>query len=252
MTTAFHIIIPARLHSTRLPGKLLMDIHGKSVLERVYQQAVRAKPESIIIAADGEEIAQHARKFANEVVLTDPNHATGSDRIAEVVATKKFDKNAIIVNVQGDEPFIDARLIQQVANLLVTHSAPVSTLCWPIESLEQFLNPNVVKVVRDSRNYALYFSRSPIPLCRDNKENFDNAYRHIGLYAYRANFLLDYVGWPGCALEQAEALEMLRMMWRGYKIVVEQAQVLPAQDINTIDDLLSARQLSAAHANDIL
>lgn len=243
MSTAFHVIIPARYQSTRFPGKLLKPLNGISVLERVYKQALLAKPASIIIATDSEDIAEHAKGFAANVVMTLSSHESGTDRIAEVVAQANFSSNEVIVNVQGDEPFIAPELIRQVAGSLHDSSASMATLCWPIESLEQLNNPNVVKVVRSSNNHALYFSRSPIPCNRDNPHDYANTYRHIGLYAYRAAFLLDYVTWPVCPLEKLEALEQLRVLWHGVAIKVDEACVLPLQDINTQEDLLIAERM---------
>lgn len=237
MNTPFHVVIPARFQSTRYPGKLLMDLNGQSVLERTYRQALQAKPQSITIATDHEGIADHARALGAPVVMTKANHQSGTDRIAEVVAQGDFAATDVIVNVQGDEPFISPLLIQQVATSLDKTKAPVSTLCWPIDSLETFQNPNVVKVVRCVNQHALYFSRSPIPAHRDDKSSFAQSFRHIGLYAYRASFLLDFVALPVCDLERYEALEQLRVLWSGFAIKVEEACVEPLQDINTPEDL---------------
>ena len=214
-----------------------------SVLERVYKQVLLAKPKTITIATDSELIAEHARHFASSVVMTLSSHETGTDRIAEVITKGHFQAEDIIVNVQGDEPFIAPELINQVAISLSQTQAPITTLCWPITSLAILNNPNVVKVVRSQDNHALYFSRSPIPAHRDNSQSFTNAYRHIGLYAYRAGFLLDYVSWPVCELEKVEALEQLRVLWSGIAIKVDEACVEPLQDINTKEDLIRAREL---------
>jgi len=243
MSTDFHVIIPARYHSTRFPGKLLEELNGMSVLERVYRQVLLAQPKSITIATDSELIAEHTQHFASSVVMTLPTHETGTDRIAEVITKGCFQADDIIVNVQGDEPFIAPELISQVARSLTQTHAPMATLCWPIDSLEMLHNPNVVKVVRSQDNHALYFSRSPIPANRDNTQSFTNTYRHIGLYAYRAGFILDYVTWPVCELEKAEALEQLRVLWAGAAIKVEEACAEPLQDINTKEDLMRARAL---------
>jgi 3-deoxy-manno-octulosonate cytidylyltransferase (CMP-KDO synthetase) len=245
MTANVHVIIPARYQSTRFPGKLLKELNGLTVIERVFRQAQLAKPKSIIIATDHELIANHARNFGAQVVMTLPEHQTGTDRVAEVVAKGSFAADDIIVNVQGDEPFIPPQLIIQVAQALTQSQAPMSTLCWPINSLEMLNNPNVVKVVRSQDNHALYFSRSPIPAHRDEAQSYTHTYRHVGLYAYRAAFLLDYVSWPVCELEEFEALEQLRVLWSGYKIKVDVACVEPLQDINTLEDLILAQQLVA-------
>lgn len=242
MSTKFHVVIPARYQSTRFPGKLLQDLNGMTVIERVYKQALLAHPETVIIATDHEAIASHARDFGAHVEMTLPSHQTGTDRIAEVVAKGSFTADDIIVNVQGDEPFISPLLIQQVAQGLTRTNAPVSTLCWPINSLDMLNNPNVVKVARSADNHALYFSRSPIPAHRDDPLSYEQTYRHIGLYAYRAAFLLDFVTWPVCDIERYEALEQLRVLWSGSAIKVDEACVEPLQDINTQEDLILAQQ----------
>lgn len=241
---SFHVIIPARYHSSRLPGKLLMDLSGMTVIERVYRQALLAKPQSVLIATDHLSIFEQATAFGATVMMTSSTHQTGTDRLAEVVETRGFLPEDIIVNVQGDEPYIPPALITQVAQSLAASDAPVATLCWPIDNHEQGLNPHVVKVVRDCNQHALYFSRSLIPANRDNMGCMKHVFRHIGLYAYRAAFLLDYVQWPVCELETLEALEQLRVLWAGYKIKVEEACVEPMQDINTAEDLTFARARS--------
>ena len=242
MNVNFHVIIPARYQSTRLPGKLVMELNGCSILERVYNQALLAKPTSVTIATDHEAIFKLASSFGAPVVMTDVTHQSGTDRIAEVVSKAKFTPQDIIVNVQGDEPLIAPELISQVAESLASGVASMATLCWPVEDIEMSNNPNVVKVVRDCNNNALYFSRSPIPFDRDRVDSIKNVFRHIGLYAYRAAFLLDIVKWPVCELEGKEALEQLRVLWAGHKIRVEEACVRPLQDINTAEDLIIARQ----------
>lgn len=243
MSTNVHVIIPARYQSTRFPGKLLKELNGKTVIERVYRQAQLANPQTITIATDHDLIASHARDFGAQVVMTSPTHQTGTDRIAEVVAKGHFAADDIIVNVQGDEPFIAPQLIIQVAQGLSKTQALMSTLCWPITSLDMLKNPNVVKVVRSRDNHALYFSRSAIPAHRDDAQSYAQTYRHVGLYAYRASFLLDFVTWPVCELEQHEALEQLRVLWSGFAIKVDVACVEPLQDINTKEDLVLAQQM---------
>lgn len=243
MSVKIHVIIPARYQSTRFPGKLLQTIKAISVIERVYHQAQLAEPHSITIATDHEAIAAHASSFGCKVVMTSVEHQSGTDRIAEVVAKEQFAHEDIIVNVQGDEPFIAPQLIKQVALSLNNSDAPMATLCWPINSLEQLTNPNVVKVVRSADNHALYFSRSAIPAHRDDVHSFADSFRHIGIYAYRVGFLLNYVSWPVCSLERHEALEQLRVLWSGYAIKVDTACVEPLYDINTKEDLLLAEAM---------
>lgn len=242
MSCDFHVIIPARYQSSRLPGKLLMDLQGQTVIERVYRQALKAHPKSITIATDNQAIVDAATGFGAQVVMTATTHQTGTDRIAEAVEKLGFSPGDIIVNVQGDEPLIAPELITQVAESLANTDAPMATLCWPVEDDLMCANPNVVKVVRDCHNHALYFSRSPIPANRDQPLSRQNVFRHIGLYAYRAAFLLDVVTWPMCDLETIEALEQLRVLWAGYKIKVDEACVRPLQDINTAEDLIAARR----------
>ena len=241
MKTDFHVIIPARYQSLRLPGKLLMDIDGITVLERVYRQAIQAKPQSITIATDSHTIMEQAHAFGATAMMTSAEHTSGTDRIAEVVEKQGFSKEDIVVNVQGDEPFIAPELIAQVAHSLASSTAPMATLCWPVASVDELANANVVKVVRDKDDYALYFSRAMIPAHRDSTGSIEHAFRHIGLYAYRAMFLKIITELPMCAIEQAEALEQLRVLWAGHKIKVDTACVAPQQDINTASDLTQAR-----------
>lgn len=238
----FHVVIPARFASTRFPGKLLMDLGGMTILQRVYRKASEANPASILIATDDAKIFDEARAFGADVMMTDPNHATGTDRISEVIAKRNYAPSDIIVNVQGDEPFIDPKLIAEVAHILMEKDVPVGTLCTPIESLEKYKNPSVVKVVRNCLNQALYFSRSPIPMHRDNPTSFAHTFRHIGLYAYSASFLKKWPTLPACPYEDAECLEQLRILWAGDLIGVEEASVIPAQDINVPEDLDFARE----------
>lgn len=242
MSAPFHVIIPARFASSRLPGKLLIELEGKTVLERVYRQVCLANPASITIATDHRAIFDAATNMGADVLMTKSCHETGTARITEVVQQLKLSPQDIVVNVQGDEPFIAPQLIQQVATMIADSSVPMATLCWPIETMAQCLNPNVVKVVRDVNNNALYFSRSPIPFHRDNPSSIDAVFRHIGLYAYTVELLLKMVDWPVCPLASIESLEQLSVLWAGYKIKVEQACVLPLQDINTIEDVHQAQQ----------
>ena len=241
MSVDFHVIIPARYESTRLPGKLLMELHGRTVIEWVYRRALEANPTSVTIATDNEAICDRATRFGANVVMTAKTHPTGTDRIAEVVVGMNLPKEAIVVNVQGDEPFIAPALITQVAAHLARTDAPMATLCWPVDDEQMAHNPHVVKVVRDCQGNALYFSRSVIPAYREQALPERIIYRHIGLYAYRAGFLLEMVRIPVCALEAAESLEQLRVLWAGYRITVDEACVPPRQDINTAEDLEQAR-----------
>lgn len=251
MSHDFHVIIPARYDSSRLPGKPLIELGGIPIIERVYRQALKAKPASVTIATDHPSIFELAQGFGAAVEMTSLTHQSGTDRIAEVVAKRLFDPEDVIVNVQGDEPLIEPALIKQVAHSLLTCDAPMATLCWPIHEDAIANNPNVVKVVRDAHQYALYFSRSRIPFHRANSPMNSPLFRHIGLYAYRTRFLLDVVNWPVCAIEAAEGLEQLRVLWAGYKIKVDEACVCPLQDINTADDLHEAHRLLNAVSDEI-
>lgn len=240
--TTFHIVIPARYQSTRLPGKLLMDLGGKSVLERVFIQAKKAKPVSIIIATDHDEIAEHASMFGAKVVRTSVNHQSGTDRIAEAIEHLQLENNTIVVNVQGDEPFIPPILINQVADLLASDvNAVMATLCSPIHTFEEANNPNVVKVVFDQHKHALYFSRSMIPFHQKKPTEPEGVFRHIGIYAYRAEFLKKFTSVEPSLLEKLESLEQLRVLSAGDLIAIELAKENATQDINTAEDLLKAR-----------
>ncbi len=245
MSVDFHIVIPARIGSTRLPGKLLLDVGGMSVIERTYRQAQLANPASITVATDSDEIAHEVSRIGANFVMTSAHHPTGTDRIAEACTKLGLAPNAIVVNVQGDEPFIPPALIKQVANSLDLTDLVMSTLCWPIEDYTAFLDANIVKVVRDCQNNALYFSRAAIPAHASQSERAENIFKHIGLYAYRVKFLLDFVKLPPCALEKVESLEQLRVLWYGYRIKVDKASVRPRQEINTKEDLEAARKMYA-------
>lgn len=240
MSVVFHVVIPARFQSSRFPGKLLMDLNGMTVLERVYRQALLAKPKTITIATDHAAIYENMVSIGANVLMTKSTHQTGTDRIVEVVDLVGFSDSDIIVNVQGDEPFIPPQLIQQVAESLGQTTAPMASLCWPLTSSEEASNPNVVKVVRDGQQHALYFSRSLIPFNRENPNLLKQVFRHIGLYAYRAGFLKELVNLPVCELEMIEVLEQLRVLSAGYRIKVDTACVAPQQDINTAEDLKKA------------
>lgn len=219
------IVIPARLHSTRLPQKLLLRETGRTVIQHTYEAAARAtRPGRICVAADGEEIAAAVRAFGGNVVLTDPNHASGSDRVAEVA--RGWPDVDVIVNVQGDEPEISAAAIDQVVDLLDRNPAAVmSTLSTPIRSRDKLHDPSCVKVVFDGQQRALYFSRSVIPHARTWSDDLLAAdpphfHQHIGLYAYRRDFLLRIATLPRPAIEQLESLEQLRVLHAGQTILV--------------------------------
>lgn len=237
----YHIIIPARYASTRLPGKALLDIKGKPLIQHVFETASKTKADNVVIATDSDEIKNVAESFGASVVMTSEDHQSGTDRIAEVVNKLNLSNDEIIVNLQGDEYGLPFSLIEQVAaNLYNNTQHQMSTLCECITTMEDYTNPNIVKVVFDNNNTALYFSRSPIPADRSGGLP-DNVYRHIGLYAYRAGYLQKFTALPPCKLEQSEALEQLRVLDDGGKIYIEVAVDEAGVGIDTTEDLERAR-----------
>ncbi|MEI2635331.1 MAG: 3-deoxy-manno-octulosonate cytidylyltransferase [Methylotenera sp.] len=235
----FKVVIPARYASTRLPGKPLLDIAGKPMVVRVAEQATKSGASEIIIATDFEKIVSVAQAHNLKAVLTRIDHASGTDRIAEVAQKLAWADDEIVVNVQGDEPLIDPELIKEVAEHLAdSKDAVMATACHAIHDEASFLNPNVVKVVMDAHGNALYFSRAPIPYPRDEiyKANIQ-AYRHIGIYAYRVGFLKNYAQLSVTELEKIESLEQLRVLHHGYKIGVTITANAPASGVDTQEDL---------------
>ena len=235
-----YIVIPARLESTRLPRKLLLRETGKSLIQHTYEAARRAvRPLGIAVAADHREIYDEVRSFGGEAVLTSPQHASGTDRVAE--AAQQLHGVDVVVNVQGDEPELSGEAIDRVIELLDEHpDAEMSTLATPIRSREQFEDPAVVKVVFDAGGRALYFSRSPIPRPRDWDDSLLSRepavfYQHVGIYAYRRKFLLEMARWPRCPLEQIENLEQLRVLDAGHVIRVGVVDE-PTRGIDTPED----------------
>lgn len=254
----FSVVIPARFASSRLPGKPLLDIAGKPLIQHVYERAARSNADRIIIATDDARIESVAKSFGAQVCMTSSYHRSGTERIAEVIQTLRFGKDDIVVNLQGDEPMMPARLITQVATQLFTYSdAKISTLCTRIQADEDLFNPNVVKVVRDNQGYALYFSRSPIPWDRSRFPSqmsqfaFHNLavcehnayYKHIGLYAYTAGFVLQYINYPLSTLEQLESLEQLRALQNGHRIYVGEATQDCGIGVDTEEDLNKVRRI---------
>lgn len=249
----FHVIIPARYCSSRLPGKPLLDLGGKPMVQHVYERALRSNPASICVATDDQRIFDAVTDFGGQVLMTSPNHESGTDRLQEVVSKHRLDDGQIIVNVQGDEPLIPPSAIVQVAeNLANNSSASVATLCEPIDALADVLNPNVVKVVTSATGEALYFSRAPIPWDRDGefKQGLPakNTYRrHIGLYAYKVGLLHQFIHWPVGHMEAAEKLEQLRVMENGHGIHVALACERFEGGIDTEADI--PRVLQLIHSN---
>ncbi|MEO3679665.1 3-deoxy-manno-octulosonate cytidylyltransferase [Rheinheimera fenheensis] len=246
---AFLVVIPARYASSRLPGKPLADIGGKSMVERVYQQALQSGASRIVVATDDERVAAVVDAFGGEVCMTRPEHNSGTERLAEVISKLALPAETVVVNVQGDEPFIPPLIIRQVAqNLAAQQKARMATLAVPLSDSSEISNPNIVKVVSDKDGYALYFSRSVIPFDRDGKfqQQLAQHYRrHIGIYAYRAGFIQQYVSWPASTLEQIESLEQLRVLWQGEAIHVDTALQTPPVGVDTPEDLAHARRYAA-------
>ncbi len=212
-------VIPARYGSSRLPGKALADLQGKPLLYHVYHRSCRARSlDRVLIATDDERIHKAALGFGAEVVLTGSEHRSGTDRIAEAIQSMAAD---IVVNIQGDEPLIDFRSIDQTVGLLEEDSsADMATLKAPVSNVEDLVNPNVVKVVTDEKGYALYFSRAPIPYLEKEEDVPGHFYRHVGLYAYRRDFLIQFTQWGPSMLEKLEDLEQLRALEHGARIKV--------------------------------
>lgn len=243
---SFYVVIPARYASSRLPAKPLKLIAGKTMIQHVYERARLSAATDVIIATDDERIQQVAESFGAKVVMTSPDHNSGTDRLQEVVAALGLDEQAIVVNVQGDEPLIPPEVINQVAkNLANNIDASVATLSEPIHSLADFRNPNIVKAVADVTGRALYFSRAPVPYPRDHfaqesvnilPENFP-AQRHIGIYAYRVALLNRFVTWPQADLERIESLEQLRVLANGENIHIALACAEVPGGIDTQEDL---------------
>ncbi len=251
LMTEFLVIIPARHASTRLPGKMLVDLHGKPMVVHVADRARASGASEVIVATDHPDIAAAATRHGHQAVMTSGDHASGTDRIAEVAVRRGFPPERIIVNVQGDEPLIEPALIRSAARQLGEHpDAAIATACCPLKDAAQLVNPNVVKVVLDAHGYALYFSRAPVPFARDAFANGIAAipaglpaYRHIGIYAYRAEFLASYARLAPAPLEQFEALEQLRVLWHGHRISVAIADAAPHAGVDTADDLERVKTL---------
>jgi|TARA_R110000744_G_scaffold175976_1_gene294830 3-deoxy-manno-octulosonate cytidylyltransferase (CMP-KDO synthetase) len=247
---SFVVVIPARFESSRLPGKVLADIAGKPMIQWVVEKALASGAEQVIVATDNDDVAKVVKGFGGEVCKTRADHQSGTERLAEVMETYQFPDQQVIVNVQGDEPFIPIENITQVADNLSSQSqARMATLAMKIDNVAEALNPNAVKVLCDKNGYAMYFSRATIPYDRErflNNKHIDAIgdfyLRHIGIYAYRAGFIKDYVQWPTSQLEQIESLEQLRVLWQGEKIHVAVAKTaLEVEGVDTPEDLEKAR-----------
>jgi len=250
----FVVLIPARLASTRLPDKPLADIAGVPMVVRVARRAAESGAARVVVAGDHERIISACRTHGIEALLTRQDHPSGSDRLAEACEKLGLADDTIVVNVQGDEPLIEAGLIDAVARTLAQRpDADMSTAVHAIDNLAEFLNPNVVKAVLDARGTALYFSRAPIPWWRDG--HVDGSFkalpspapwRHIGIYGYRAGFVKQFPGLPVAPIETSEALEQLRALWHGHRIVVHVSDHAPGPGVDTPEDLERVRRLLGA------
>lgn len=245
---SYTVVIPARYASTRLPGKPLLDIAGKTMLQRVWERAKLSRASAVIIATDDQRIYTAAEAFGAKVAMTRADHPSGTDRLAEVVAQEQLSSDHIVVNVQGDEPLIPATVIDQVALNLSNHTdASVATLCESITSVGALRDPSAVKVVFDQEGYASYFSRSCIPFPRDHDWNSGEFpagdwYRHIGIYAYRTAFLKQFCAWTPAPTERCESLEQLRALHYGHRIHVQEASEAVPAGVDTAEDLELVRK----------
>jgi 3-deoxy-manno-octulosonate cytidylyltransferase (CMP-KDO synthetase) len=243
----FHVIIPARFASTRLPGKPLLEINGRPLIQWVWQSAVASGAASVLVATDDERIRSAAAAFGADCVMTSPDHVSGTDRIAETVRRKGFAADDIVVNLQGDEPMMPADVVARVSQSL--HEAAgseISTAVAPVQSLQEFLDPNCVKALRARDGRALYFSRAPVPWPRDDSAansptSHAGAWRHIGIYAYRVRSLLQFAAWPPTPLETTEKLEQLRALEHGMHIHLVALAQSPPAGIDTQADLERVR-----------
>ena len=244
----YHIVIPARYGSTRLPAKALADINGKPLVYWVWRQAMQSRAVSVTIATDDIRIQEAMTPHGADVIMTDANNPSGTDRLAEVARLKAWDSDVIVINLQGDEPLMPVSNLEQVAGLLNAYpEASIATLCEPIDTADAFHDPSVVKVVSDSSGRAHYFSRSPIPHVRGADEAYvpSEARRHVGLYAYRVSFLADFASQTVAPLEQLESLEQLRALHCGHEIRIADAiEPVPA-GVDTPKDLDAVRRLMA-------
>lgn len=243
----FTVLIPARYASSRLPGKPLRKIADKPMIQWVVEAAQRSKASRVVVATDHDDIARCVNEFGGDVVMTSADHVSGTDRLQQAAEILGLAEDECVVNVQGDEPLVPAGVIDQVAgNLLSSSTAEIATLCERIDNTAEFLNPNAVKVVFDENNSALYFSRAPIPVCRDASSfTLESpmpdqllAHRHLGIYAYRVGFLNQFISWPEHMLERCEKLEQLRALAYGVEIHVEPSCCAIPAGVDTEEDLV--------------
>lgn len=251
MNENFKIVIPTRYDSVRFPGKALIDINGRPMIQHVYDAAVASGAEEVIIATDSMKIGMVAEDFGATVFMTREDHQSGTDRISEVADKLQWDDDTVVVNLQGDEPLMPATVIRQVAiNLHANPLAACATLCTPLKADEDASDPNIVKVIFANDGIAIYFSRAALPFIRDDSATLSTPYyRHIGLYAYRASLLRQYSSLPASYLEQNEKLEQLRLLANGFKIHVDEAECIPGTGVDTPEDLEKVIQLMASDSD---
>jgi 3-deoxy-manno-octulosonate cytidylyltransferase (CMP-KDO synthetase) len=252
VSAAFKVVIPARLGSTRLPQKVLRLISGKPVVRHVWEAALRSGAEDVVIATDAQEVFDVCAAFGAGVQMTAATHGSGTDRANEIARRANWSASTIVVNLQGDEPLMPPALVRQAAELLASDpQAQIASLCHPLHQLDEWLNPNVVKVTMDRAGRALYFSRAPIPWQRDGATRAQPllpqglAFRHIGLYAYRVAALAEFSALPAAPLEQCEALEQLRALYHGFCIRMGVTDTPPPRGIDTEEDLVAVQALLA-------
>lgn len=251
---AFKIVIPARYGSSRLPGKPLLEIAGKPMVQHVLEKAWATRADDVVVATDDQRIVDVVKSLNGKVFMTSANHQSGTERIAEIAALCAWPDDAIIVNLQGDEPLIPAAYIENLATALAENpTTGIATLAAQITHIDELFNPNAVKVVLNQLGYALYFSRATIPWDRDlftrTQTEFSKImphYRHIGMYAYRVGFLKRYCQWQSSPLEQIEALEQLRILWNGEPVLVKIVQNTPPAGIDTPEDLIRVEKILLA------
>ena len=255
MSEHFKVVIPARYASSRLPGKPLVDIAGRPMIAWVHAAAIASGADEVVIATDDQRVADVCRAISADVAMTRPDHASGTDRVAEVAQLREWSQDSIVINIQGDEPLLPPELVQQVAALLsTTPVAEMATLVTPVESVEEWLDTNMVNVISDQSGRALYFSRAPIPWSRGDPTAQSgtpnapppHAQRHVGIYGYRVGALQRLAAAPTCNIEQIERLEQLRALWIGFTILTAQACQPPPRGVDTADDLEAVRRLVAS------
>ena len=249
ISVSFRVVIPARYAATRLPGKPLVDIGGKSMVQYVYDRAVESGALHVIVATDDDRVIAACRKFGAESRMTSEEHASGTDRVAEVCVLEGWSAADVVVNLQADEPLMPPSLIRQVAGLLEDfEESEMATLACPVQTMDEYSNPNVVKLVRDTEGNALYFSRAPIPFDRDAQRSSSagrcqDALRHLGIYSYRVATLLKLSSAAPCRIEEIEKLEQLRALWNGIRIRVGMTEEPPGPGVDSEDDLKEVRHI---------